>query len=111
MAKYGLMIDYEYCSGCQSCEVACKNELDLPLGKWGIKVLQLGPWELGPKKWEWDYIPVPTSYCNLCEKRLAMGEVPSCVLHCQAGVIEFGPVEELASKMTKKGKKVTMFIP
>ena len=25
-ATHGLLIDYEYCTGCQSCEVACKEE-------------------------------------------------------------------------------------
>lgn len=29
MAQYGLLIDNEYCTGCRSCEVACKNENDL----------------------------------------------------------------------------------
>ena len=24
-ATHGLLIDYEYCTGCQSCEVACKE--------------------------------------------------------------------------------------
>lgn len=111
MSGYGLMIDYEYCSGCQSCEVACKNEKGLPLGKWGIKVLELGPWEIEPKKYEWSYIPVPTSYCDLCKDRVATGEQPSCVLHCLASVMEYGPVEELAKKMAAKGKKVTMYVP
>ena len=114
MSDYGLLFDYEYCSGCRSCEVACKNELGLPLGKWGIKVLELGPWELDsnvPKKFEWSYIPVPTSYCNLCTERVAGGEQPSCVLHCLASVIEYGPVEELAEKAKKKGKKVNIFVP
>ncbi|UWG98957.1 oxidoreductase [Dehalobacter sp. DCM] len=111
MSGYGLMIDYEWCSGCQSCEVACKNEKGLPLGKWGIKVLELGPWEIEPKKYEWNYIPVPTSYCDLCADRVAKGEQPSCALHCLASVIEYGPVEELARKMAVKGKKVNMFVP
>lgn len=111
MSGYGLMIDYEWCSGCQSCEVACKNEKGLPLGKWGIKVLELGPWEIEPKKYEWNYIPVPTSYCDLCADRVAKGEKTSCELHCLASVIEYGPVEELAQKMAKKGKKVNMFVP
>ena len=26
MTTYGLLISYEWCSGCQSCEVACKEE-------------------------------------------------------------------------------------
>jgi Fe-S-cluster-containing dehydrogenase component len=111
MSEFGLMIDYEYCSGCKSCEVACKNQKELPLGQWGIKVLELGPWELGPRKFEWSYIPVPTSNCNLCSERVAEGEKPSCVLHCLASAIEYGPVGELAQKMAQKGRKVNMFIP
>ena len=27
--EYGLLIDYEYCSGCHACETACKMEHDL----------------------------------------------------------------------------------
>ncbi|MEM5816965.1 MAG: 4Fe-4S binding protein, partial [Desulfitobacterium hafniense] len=45
MAGYGLLIDYEYCTGCQSCEVACKTEHDFPVGKWGIRVFEDGPWQ------------------------------------------------------------------
>ncbi len=26
------LIDYEFCTGCQSCEVACKEEHDFPVG-------------------------------------------------------------------------------
>ncbi|HCF70666.1 MAG TPA: oxidoreductase, partial [Syntrophomonas sp.] len=38
MSRNGLLIDYEYCTGCHSCEVACKKELELPKGKFGIKL-------------------------------------------------------------------------
>ena len=75
MTHYGLLIDNEYCTGCHSCEVACKNEHDLPLGQWGIKVLELGPWKLmDGKHWEYRYVPVPTSYCDLCADRVEAGE-------------------------------------
>lgn len=29
--SYGLLIDYDYCTGCHSCETACKMELGLTL--------------------------------------------------------------------------------
>ena len=29
-----LLINYEYCSGCHSCEIACRNHLGIGLGKW-----------------------------------------------------------------------------
>ena len=61
-ADYGLLIDYEYCSGCDSCVVACKEEHNYPVGKWGIKVLEEGPWEIedGTGVYNYNYIPVPT---------------------------------------------------
>ncbi|MGV8082815.1 MAG: hypothetical protein AB2L09_04155 [Coriobacteriia bacterium] len=54
---------------------------------------------------------MPTSYCDLCEDRVAQGGIPTCQLHCLAGVIEYGPVEELVKKMEAKGKKVQLYIP
>ena len=40
MAKYGLLINYDYCTGCHSCEVACQQEHDFPEDKCGIKVTE-----------------------------------------------------------------------
>jgi len=111
MSQYGLLIDYEYCTGCHSCEVACKNELKLPVGKWGIKLAEDKPWEVEPGKWELKYVPIPTELCDLCGDRVAAGKEPACVHHCLAKAMEFGPVEELAKKMAAKGKKMALFIP
>lgn len=112
MTQYGIMLDNEYCTGCHSCEVACQNERELPLGQWGVKVLELGPWKLmDGKRWEYRYVPVLTSTCNLCVERTERGEDPSCVHHCLAQVMEFGPVEELAKKLEQKGKMASIFIP
>lgn len=108
--RYGLLIDYEFCTGCHTCEVACKQELGLPNGQWGIKVLQDGPRQLDDDKWEYLYYPIPTSLCNLCADRVAVGKKPTCVHHCQAGVMSYGPVEELAKKMADKPKMV-LFAP
>ena len=101
MAQQGLLIDYEFCTGCHTCEMACKVEKGLEEGEWGIKLSQIGPWKLDDDKWEWDFVPVPSSLCDLCADRLAAGKVPACVHHCQALCMEFGPVEELARKATK----------
>ncbi|MBP2652764.1 MAG: putative oxidoreductase iron-sulfur subunit [Firmicutes bacterium] len=105
-ARYGLLIDYEYCTNCHTCEVACKKELGLKPGEYGIKVLEDGPRQNPSGKWEWSYLPVPTSLCNLCEKRVAEGRKPTCVHHCQSGIMYYGPVEELAKKLAEKPKMV-----
>lgn len=108
--SYGLLIDYDYCTGCHSCETACKMELGLPLGQYGIKVLQDGPRKLEDGKWEYNYLPIPTSLCDLCEDRVKMGKKPTCVHHCQAAVMTYGTVEELAKQMEGKSKMV-LFTP
>ena len=71
MAEYGLLIDYEYCTGCETCVVACKEEHGFPVGKWGIRVLDDGPWQKddsgeGGNCFNWNKIPVPTDLCDLC---------------------------------------------
>jgi len=111
MSRNGLLIDYQYCTGCHSCEVSCKNEHKIPRGQWGIKMTEVGPFEISADNWEWNYVPVPTQLCNLCEHRTAKGETPACVLHCLGACMEYGPIEELAEKMKEKGKKVAMFAP
>ena len=65
MKKHALIIDYKYCTGCHSCEIACRNEKQIKSqDEWGIKVTELGPEELGGK-WYWNYVPVPSSLCDL----------------------------------------------
>ena len=102
MGAYGLLIDYEFCTGCQSCEVACKEEHRIPVGQWGIHLLDDGPWECSDGKFNWNKIPVPTRLCDLCAERTAKGKQPSCVHHCLAGVMQYGPVEELARELAEK---------
>lgn len=111
MSKYGLLIDYEYCSGCHSCEVACRHAKGLSLGEWGIKLAKVGPWQHEDGSWEWNHIPVPTKLCDLCADRVAEGKKPACVHHCLAFCMEYGPAEELSKKMAEKGSKVCMFVP
>lgn len=111
MSRNGLLIDYEYCTGCHSCEVACRNEKNMPHDKWGIKLNEVGPFNLEGDKWEWDYVATPTTLCDLCKDRIEKGEQPACVLHCLGKCMEVGPVEELAKKMEAKGKKVVLYMP
>lgn len=43
MKPHALVIDHEACWGCRTCEVACKQELDVPDGIQLIRVLEDGP--------------------------------------------------------------------
>ena len=110
MKPYGLLINYEYCSGCSSCELACRNELGLTLEEWGIKLAQVGPVKM-QGKWEWTYIPTPTHLCTMCVERIEAGQKPACAHHCLTQCIEAVPVEEISDKLTQYGERVLVFLP
>lgn len=109
MPRKGLMIDYEYCSGCSACEVACKQEHGYPVGKGGIHLNKIVT-EMPDGRIRIDYLPFTTAYCDLCSARTRRGEQPACVKHCQAIVMSYGTVAELARQMEKKPHAV-MFTP
>lgn len=110
MAEKAILIDYGWCTGCHTCEVACQAEHGLPTGQFGIKIVEVGPWECAPDKWQYSYLPVPTDQCDLCAERQAQGKLPSCVHHCQAQCMEFGDIDQLAAKLGKKPRQ-TLFHP
>ncbi|MCG8337401.1 MAG: oxidoreductase [Proteobacteria bacterium] len=109
MSKFGLLINYEYCTGCHSCEVACQQEHSFSVGKSGIRVTEhVYPAEKKPVAV--DYIPFPTELCDLCMKRYKNGELPACVKHCQSFCMSFGQVHELVKKMDSK-TRLALFVP
>lgn len=75
-AKYGILIDLDRCQGCMACEVACKQENDLPVGPRLKQVLTLGPEKIG-KKLVMEYLPVMCMHC----------ENPPCADVCPSGAI------------------------
>ena len=106
----GMLVDYEWCTGCHTCEMACAVELshrDFPEGHCGVKVHEEGIYQIGEDRWADIFMPVFTDLCDQCAQRLAEGaKEPSCVKHCQARVLTYGPVEELATKLAAKPKQV-----
>jgi len=108
--KYGLLIDYKWCTGCHSCETACKVELSLPTGVYGVKLFEDGPRQLPNGKYEYTYLPVPTSLCNLCADRTSVGKLPTCVHHCQAACLKYGTIDELA-EIAKNDTRTWIYVP
>ncbi|MCK4274493.1 MAG: hypothetical protein KAW90_06325 [Dehalococcoidales bacterium] len=108
MPRNGLFIEYEYCTGCHACEVACKQEHNFSDGMCGIRVDELVT--AGPDKVHVDFIPITTRFCDLCAERTAKGEQPACVKHCQAICMAYGPVTELVKAMEDKPRSL-IFAP
>lgn len=102
----GMLIDYEFCYGCHTCEAACKAEHDFKKGQCGIELHQIGPREIDKDEWEFTFVPVLTELCDLCADRVAMGKLPTCVHHCQAKVMEYGSVDEMVKRLAEKPRMV-----
>jgi len=119
MNQKNLFIDLEYCTGCQVCEVACKQENNLPVGiKW-INVVQVGPRMVGGKL-KLDFVPMR---CRHCVKAPCIDSCPTdaiskrsdgivlidpelcngcmaCFEACPFGVIQLNPETQVAQKCT-----------
>lgn len=102
MAYKGLLVDVEYCSGCQACVLACQQEHGYDETKYGLLIHKLGPIEIEKDKWQYDFLPQLTDWCDLCADRVERGKLPSCVQHCQAQCLEYGEIEELAKKVSRR---------
>ena len=102
MARNGLLIQYDWCTGCHACEVACKQEHSYPVGVCGIKVDEVIM--NNADKVTVDYTPFITRYCDLCADRTKSGEEPACVKHCQATCISYGKLADLAKAQDKQPK-------
>ncbi|MEE0705062.1 4Fe-4S dicluster domain-containing protein [uncultured Adlercreutzia sp.] len=72
--RNALVVDLDRCSGCFSCEVACKMENGIALGSYYNKVLTVGPFGEFPKLSQY-FLPVA---CQQCE------DAP-CVSVCPTG--------------------------
>jgi len=74
--KMKILVDIDLCVGCFACEVACKQEHNLPQGPKLMKVVQVGPKEIGGKL-VMDFVPM---HCRHCEN-------PPCIEACPVDAI------------------------
>lgn len=77
MAKYKLQADVKKCIGCHSCEVACKQEFNLPVGPMPMRVIKIGPRKTNSGL-RTDYVPV---FCRHCEDAPCIRACPEKVLY------------------------------
>lgn len=110
MSKYVMAVDYKYCTGCHTCEIACRKEKELSLNEWGIALSEQGPVRM-QEKWMWNYVPIPSDLCNLCVERIEQGKKPACEHHCLAQCLEVIPIESASDYLEVKGPGVGIFVP
>ncbi len=107
---FGLLIDYEYCTGCYACEVACAQEYKRQPGTTkGIRLIEIEQ-RLSKDKAYLTYLPFPTENCALCSHLTQKGGEPACVKSCMAACMRYGPIEVLAKEMGKK-PRMALYAP
>jgi anaerobic dimethyl sulfoxide reductase subunit B (iron-sulfur subunit) len=99
--QVGLVVNLELCIGCLACEVACKQERDLPGGKNGIIVRTLGPYELEGEL-AMDFLPLATEECNLCAERTLEGARPFCAEICPTQALDLHDEEEILNVIRER---------
>ena len=99
-----MLIDYEYCTGCKTCEVACKQEYSRPAGKLGGVEVSEYIHTLPSGKLYITNIPHFTKACVFCAGRVKLGLEPACAKHCMARILTFGKIETRKNQIPKKRK-------
>jgi len=106
ISQYGMLIDYEYCTGCMTCVVACKQEYNHSAGKIGGVEVQELIHTLPNGKVYLTNMPFFTEVCVFCTKRVKKGMEPACVKHCMANILTFGKIDDLKKEIPKKRKAI-----
>ena len=99
----GLIVDLDLCMGCFSCEVACKQELNLSGGRSGIQVITIGPQNVNGSL-AMDFIPITSDECNLCRTRRQRGKIPFCVEICPTQALGFYGEAGILSRLRENGR-------
>lgn len=113
--KYALLVDYTYFSGNHAAEIACKEELGLPLDQFGIKEVEVGPFRKDEGSdgdaWEWFYIPCPTSIFSehWGTGGDKAGQRPLAVQVEESASMYYGTLEEMQAKMAEFDRPMVLF--
>jgi tetrathionate reductase subunit B len=122
--RYGMIIDLDRCTGCQTCRVACKAENDMDVGS-GIRVETVGgPYQDTPEgkypQLSMYYLPLPCMHCGepACLEACPVEAIyqrhdgivlvyqekcngcQACIQACPYGVLVYDPGENLVRKCT-----------
>lgn len=108
--EHALLVDYEFCLGCCDCETACMSLPNKDPESSGIHIIKYGPWKTADGSWQYDFIPFPTDWCDLCKSQNTKRKRPACVKHCAYGVLSYGTIDELVQTFKSKSKTM-LFTP
>ena len=99
MVEMAFLVNLDRCIGCYACEIACKDENDLPPGVGRVKVKVVDAGEFNRF-----YVPAfaldrrDAGGCTLCPQLQIEGRRPACVGNCLTNALHFGELEEIRKR-------------
>jgi Fe-S-cluster-containing dehydrogenase component len=105
--EYGLLIDYEWCTGCYVCLIAGRNANNLDIDRACITISEEE--RMVDDRVLFDFMPMPTGDCGLCAPRTQRGLIPTCAHHCPPKIIKWGSRAELEKLKNKKPNQILFF--
>ena len=91
-----LVLNLERCVGCFACELACKQENNMPIGKKWLRLVIIGPVRVNGKMCM-DFILDISNQCNFCLE---------CTKICPTQAIEFCDDEaKVLEALRDKGRR------
>jgi len=100
-----IAVNLDSCVGCYACEIACKQENNVPEGERWTRKIPVGPHEIDGKM-RMDFLSLNTEDCNFCQHRLDEGNLPRCVDNCPTEALKYYPNSlELLSALSN-GKRM-----
>ena len=105
-----IYVDHMRCIGCNACSLACKQENNFENSP--AVVAGTGSYVALGQRWNEVYhyeagtypdvrpqvIALTGEQCTMCAHRLAVGQLPACVITCMGITREFGDYETLKAK-------------
>jgi len=95
MKRYAFYYNSDACSGCKTCQIACKDKNNLGIGIHWRRVYEVsgGSWTKDGSAWRSDVIAYYISMsCNHCENPVCMKACPaSAITKSESGIVKIDP--------------------
>jgi Fe-S-cluster-containing dehydrogenase component len=99
----GMLLDAERCTGCYSCQSACREVNQVPFDEKWLEVVRRKPVKVDGDLTLYHLLAPVLEKCAECVKH---ENPPLCMRVCMASCLYVAPLEELLPKLKEKGKWV-----
>jgi len=105
--EHVLYADIERCVGCHSCEIACRQEHDIPNDDWCIRVMTVEPRREENLR-DFYFFSIASNKCGGCRDLLQQAAEPACVSACPTRCIRYAEVNALPQVIDQRKRFIIL---